>query len=375
MAGLTSKERLLRLLRREAIDRVPISPRIFRNVIFEFLGTKSVDIVEGAVTYCKHYGFDIIDWNCTPPIEEFDIEGPNWHPMTRQEVSGDTTYEIVTVKTPGGNLQRTYATTVTGPWEVETALVEYPIKTERDFDLICEFQPPAVALDTGSVTRAMRLIGDDGIVSPSVHGPFNILVYYYRKLEDLLLDIRLNPRFYHRMMEHFTKRHLAYLDQLAATGAPLFDIGANVANSKLVSAKFWVENMLPYENVFADYVQSRGATAQLHNCGYAAGHLDVYRQLHHRAWGYLAPPPHGDTDLAAAIAKLPRDMILWGHVDQIDFLRQATPAQIDARVSQIMDIIKPRGNYILGTTDYLEVNTPPENLRALVAAGVKYGHY
>ncbi len=375
MAGLTSKERLLRLLRGEAIDRVPISPRVFRNVVFEFFGAKEVDVVEGAVAYCRHFGFDIIDWNCMPAIEEFAIEGPNWHPSTRRETSGDTTYDIVTVTTPGGVLQRTHATTVTGPWEVETALVEYPIKTERDFDLVCEYQPPAVTLDTASITRGIQLIGDDGIVSPSLHGPFNILVYYYRKLDDLLLDIRLNPKFYHRMMEHFTLRHQAYLDQLLATGAPLFDIGANVANSKLVSAKFWVENMLPYENVFADYVQSRGAVAQLHNCGYAAGHLDVYPQLHHRAWGYLAPPPHGDTDLEVAIRKLPRDMILWGHVDQIDFLRQATPAQIDERVRHIMELVKPRGNYILGTTDYLEVNTPPENLRAFVEAGVKYGHY
>ena len=38
-------------------------------------------------------------------------------------------------------------------------------------------------------------------------------------------------------------------------------------------------------------------------------------------------------------------------------------------------VAKERGNFILGTSDYLEINTPPENLRAFVEAGHKYGRY
>ncbi len=75
------------------------------------------------------------------------------------------------------------------------------------------------------------------------------------------------------------------------------------------------------------------------------------------------------------LEKVPESLILWGHIDQIDFLREATPAEIDEQVKFICETMKPRGNYILGTTDYLEINIPKENIHALVEAGHKYGTF
>ena len=153
----------------------------------------------------------------------------------------------------------------------------------------------------------------------------------------------------------------------------MFEIGANVANSKLVSTEFWLDNFLPYENRYVDFIQDQGVLGVFHNCGYAAGHLHAYHHLHHRMWGYMTPPPHGDTDLAEAVATLPQNLLLWGNIDQIDFLRQATPQEVEENVRQVIEIVKPRGNFILGSSDNLETGTPHENIRALVAAGRKYG--
>ena len=120
MNELTSRERVLRLLRGEPIDRMPVAPRVFRNVVFEFLQRSDVDVVEGTAEYCRHFGFDIIDWSCTPPYEDLNIEGPNWTPVVTQETKANTTYDIVTVKTPGGELRRVFSTTQTG---METEIV------------------------------------------------------------------------------------------------------------------------------------------------------------------------------------------------------------------------------------------------------------
>jgi len=372
---LTSRERVLRLLQGQPIDRMPVAPRVFQNVVFEFLQRTDVDVVEGTAKYCRHFGFDIIDWSCTPPYEDLNIEGPNWTPVIAQETKGNTRYDIVTVKTPGGELRRVFSTTQTGKWEIETALTEYPIKTERDFELFVEYQPPVPPLDTTILQRAKQIIADDGIVNPSVHGPFNTLVYCYRKLDDLLTDIVVNPEFYQRMIEYFMARVMKYTQQIIDAGVPLIDIGANVANAKLVSPAFWVKHMLPYENRFVDFIQDQGVVGLLHQCGYAANHLDVYPMLHHQGWGYLTPAPHGDTVLEEALRKVPTHWILWGNLDQIDFLRKATPQEVSERVRQVATAVKARGNFILGTSDYLEVNTPSENLRAFVEAGHKYGSY
>ena len=370
----TSRERLLRLLRGESVDRIPVSPRVYQNVVFEFFGSRDVDVTEGAIQYARHFGFDIMDWTCSPRLEDFNIEGPNWKPCVETKTSGSTTYTSVTVETPGGDLRRVSAVTQTGQWEEEEAITEFPIKTERDFELMVEFQPTG-QLDTSSITRAAELIGDDGIVNPSVSGPFNLLVGRYRRLDAVLMDIIANPGFYHRMMEHFLSRHMRDTQQLVDAGPPLLDIGANIANSKVVSARMWENEILPYENRFVDFVQDQGAAGLLHNCGHAAGHLDIYPQLHHRGWGYLTPPPYGDVFLEEAVEKLPQTMILWGNLDQIDFLRQATPREVDERVRQVIETVKPRGNFLLGTTDYLEVDTPAVNIHALVEAGHRYGRY
>lgn len=381
MKNLTSRQRYLKMFRGEKIDRIPICPRVFQNVVFEHFNTKDFKdaYLDKIAAYYREYNFDIIDWNCTPiphfELTEFEKEGPQWKVTVSEEFKGSTRHTITTIQTPKGVLRRVLGTSVTGPWEEEVALVEYPIKTERDFDLIAEFMPPPYKPDCSSIKKMKRLIGDDGITSPSFHGPFNILGYCYRKPDDLLLDPLLYNDWYHRMMDFFLKRILHYTQHYIDAGADMLDFGTNIAGGTTVSPEFLVEHILPYENKLADFAQTQGVVTLYHNCGFAANHLGIYNQLHHRMWGYLAPKPHGDVVLEDVIRKVPREMILWGHIDQIDFLRQATPRQIEERVKYCCETMKPRGNYILGTTDYLEVNTPPENIRALVDAGLKYGQY
>jgi len=381
MKELKAKERYLRMFRGESIDRIPVCPRVFENVVFEYNKTRNLGdkYLEKIIEYYRLFGFDIIDWNCTPSphfeMTDFTMEGPNWKPKIVEEQHGKTKHIIMTVETPKGTLRRVQAISKISPWADESALIEYPIKTEKDFDILAEFMPPPYKLDLSSINKVIKLIGDDGIASPSCHGPFNIIAYCYRRLDDLLLDPLMSPDFYHRMMEYFTNRIMEYTRQMLTTEAPFYDIGTNIAGGIVVSPSFLVEHVLPYDNRLADMIQKKGNIALYHNCGYAANHLCVYDKLHHRAWGYLAPKPHGDTDLDEAIRILPKNMILWGHVDQIDFLRKATPKEIDQRVKWICEKMKPRGNYILGTTDYLETETPVENIRAFVEAGHKHGRY
>ena len=300
---LTARERYMRLFRGEPIDRIPVCPRVHENVVFEYNKTKDLQgqYLERVIDYFKVFDFDIIDWNCSPrphfEMQDFITEGPNWHPEIRTEESGGTKNDIVTVNTPKGQLRRIQSTTVISEWEVESAIVEYPIKSRKDFDLIVEFMPEPFQIDTSSIKKAKELIGDDGIVSPSFHGSFNILGYCYRNLENLLMDVTVAPDFYHQMMEYFTNRICSYAQQIIDAGIELVDVGSNMANGIVVSPDYLVEHILPYENRLVDFIQKQGVLALYHNCGHAKNHLDVYNQLHHKAWGYLAPQPHGDVVL------------------------------------------------------------------------------
>lgn len=381
MKELNARERYLRLFRGEPIDRIPVCPRVFENVVKEHFQTNDIEerYEELIFEYYKIFGFDIIDWNCTPrphfELQEFSREGPGWKPRISEERQGNTTRRITDIETPEGKLRQVTAVTPISEWEKEEAIVEYPIKTAADFDLFEEFMPPPFTIDLSSIHTMKELIGDLGIVSPSIHGPFNILAYCYRRADDLFLDPLTDPDLFHRMMNFFQDRIIEYMRQTMEAKPDMIDIGTNVANSRAVSPEFLVEHILPYENRLAEFIQGYGIPALYHNCGFAANHLQIYDQLTHKMWGYLAPAPHGDVVLEEVLDTVPQSLILWGHIDQIDYLRKATPAEIEGRVKYICELMKPRGNYILGTTDYLEIDTPRENIRALVEAGHKYGRF
>ena len=66
---------------------------------------------------------------------------------------------------------------------------------------------------------------------------------------------------------------------------------------------------------------------------------------------------------------------LLGTLDQVDFLKTATPAEVDARTRETLRLGKPGGRYIFSTSDYLEIDTPRENVVAMIEAARAEGRY
>jgi uroporphyrinogen-III decarboxylase len=80
-------------------------------------------------------------------------------------------------------------------------------------------------------------------------------------------------------------------------------------------------------------------------------------------------------ELDEALRVIRPDMILRGNIDQVEFLVKATPAEIKARVKDVLDKVRPRGNFILSTTDFFFDGCPYENIMAFADAGREYGVY
>ena len=68
-------------------------------------------------------------------------------------------------------------------------------------------------------------------------------------------------------------------------------------------------------------------------------------------------------------------MALRGNIDQVEFLRKATPQEVKSRVRDLINKVKPRGNWILCTSDFPFDDQPYENLHALTEAGMEFGVY
>jgi uroporphyrinogen-III decarboxylase len=389
---MNGRERLLKTFRREKVDRVPISPFLYCNAVYEFFGyepdidnfcdPEDFDVVEKCFEYCDHFGFDYLtflghvwDFYAWSTYRDMTVTRAwdNWDVTIADERKGSAKRRTITIRTPEGELNHIEDYRKLSPYMMVWATEEYLIKTKEDFEIFRKYCPPQDTMDCRMVARAKEAIGDRGLVFAGTQGAFNTL-NVFRKLDDIMMDPLLDEGFYREMIEFFLGWLIERVPKWVAAGADVIEIGANLAGGA-VGPNFFEKYVLDYEQRLLQEIHRAGVFTGYHNCGDAASIMHLYNQMDIDYWGYLTPPPFGDVDLDEALRVIRPDMVLRGNIDQVEFLRKATPEEITARVRDLLLKVKPRGNWILSTTDFWIDSVPYENIRAFAEAGLEYGQY
>ena len=176
------------------------------------------------------------------------------------------------------------------------------------------------------------------------------------------------------MMEYFLQRTIRRDRKMVEAGADIIEVAGHLVGS-MAGPRFAAAYVMEYERRLIQAVRDMGALVIFHNCGDAAKVMHLYNDLAINCWGYLTPPPLADVDLNEALRVMRSDMALRGNIDQVEFMRTATPAEVKQRVKEVLDKVKPRGNWILSTTDFFFDGTPYANIQAFADAGREYGRY
>jgi len=390
--AMTGRERLLKTFKHEEVDRVPISPFLYCNAIYEmfdyvpdmdwYWDPPDFDIVQKYVDYCDRFGFDVLHIFGSPfdVYAMFDFHDlsvfrawDNWDLTITDERRGNAKHRTVTIRTPEGDLRAIENFRQLSKYMVVFATDEHLIKSTQDFEIFRKYAPPADVMDLRMLARAKEATGEKGLVLCSTQGAFNTL-NAFRKLDYLMMDPLTDEGFYREMIEYFLSWAIKRIRKMSEYGPEVIEIGANLAGSG-VGPEFFTKYVFPYEKRLIEEIHAVGCFTEYHNCGDAAGIMHSYNDLGTDAWGYLTPPPYGDVDLDEALRVINPDMVLRGNIDQIDFMMNATPAQIKERVGDLLAKVKPRGNWILSTTDFWLDGMPRENIEAFVQAGLDYGQY
>jgi len=133
--------------------------------------------------------------------------------------------------------------------------------------------------------------------------------------------------------------------------------------------------VFPYEKRLIDAIHAQGAFTIYHNCGFARTLWPCYRELGMTVWETVAEPPQGDNELAAAKRELGDRICLSGNLDQLRFLKTATPEAVARKTREIMRIGKPGGRYLFACSDFLEKNTPIENVKVMLGTAIEGSVY
>jgi uroporphyrinogen decarboxylase len=221
--------------------------------------------------------------------------------------------------------------------------------------------------------RAHQAVGDKGLVNMCTHGAFNTL-NQFRKLEEVMMDPLTDEGFYRAMIEFLLEWQMTLYRKVIQAGSDSIEIGGNMATSG-VGPAFFRRYVMEYENRLAREIHAAGAFVVYHNCGDAQKIMHLYNDLDIDVWGYLTGPPFGDVLLEEVLRVIRNGMTLRGNIDQVEFLRSATPDQVTQRVRELLEQVKPRGNWILSTTDFPFDGQPYANLHALGDAGREFGRY
>lgn len=381
---MTGRERLLCVLNREIPDRVPVSFFLQEEYLSWFYPEREkVGRLKDAVDCARYYGFDVTTRE-NALIKPYWLRKsyPNWELDDKTWVEGEVFHRQSTITTPGGVLTQEEV----APYDPRTLAGfhfhtnDFFIKSSDDFEIFRKYFPEdndaGYREERREAARAARaIIGDTGVAAPwGTGGVFNQMAEC-RDMQELMMDPLLNPDFYNEMAEFFTRWLVRDYEKMCDTDYDALGIQGNIANGGLMGEDFFADHIQSYEQRIIDAVREGGKYSIYHNCGYAKNLYPCYREMKMDVWETVSPPPQGDNDLAEAKAFFGDSLILSGNLDQVDFLKKASPGEVSDKVGEIMEAGKPGGNFIFAASDFLEKDTPEENIRSAVETARTAGRY
>ncbi len=380
---MTSRERLLITMRGQQADRVPVAPFVQEEYLsFYYPQKPKVDRVIDAVEMATELDFDLMAKHCALQQPHFfRREYPNWKLQKTQWHSNGMLTRKLEIVTPS----RTMVQEETGPESgAATAGVRFmvtrPLLADTDdIDAFLKYLPAlddqdrSEMRDIAACWRA--IIGEQGVLAPwGFAGVFNFCADL-RGLDNLYTAPYEDESGYRALMDAIAVAMSDYCTALGETAIDCVGIQGHMAGGTTTGPNFFSRFVQSYEKRVIDAIHAGGKFSIYHNCGNAKSLYDNYRDLGMTVWETVSEPPRGDNRLIEAKAALGDSICLLGNLDQVDFLKVATPQEVAKKTTEIVQIGKPGGRYIFSTSDYLEKPTPRENVVAMIEAAKEAGRY
>ncbi|MBM3476126.1 MAG: hypothetical protein FJX75_22885 [Armatimonadetes bacterium] len=372
---MTGRERLLTTIRHQEPDRVPICPRIQfawldpdRRHRLEELYSPAIDPMEILSPRTPNY---LIGYPDDYDLPEVRVE------QTRYE---EGEYEVVerAFHTPAGRLSDR---TKIPPSGREYGMIPNPIKTEflvkgRDGLPALRYLLPEIKGDYSHVRARMEELGDRGLVMVNVMSELCHQAGDARGMENLMVDYYVNRPFLDELLGLFQERTLA--ETRAALEGGVEWIFANYYYNSLSagwSPAIFREVFVPHIRAQVGLIHSYGARVDYYDDGKLANSMEMIADCGVDVLETCTPPPVGDFDLRDAKARIGAKTTLKGYIDLLWVVKHGTPDLVERTVAEAMEIAKPGGGFIIGSSDSFREGTPPENMHTYFQSCLTYGVY
>lgn len=329
---MTGRERILRHLAGEPVDRLPVMPITMMFACAQ-IGARYRDyctdfrvMVEGQIRTAETFGLDYVNTMSDPAREAADC-GARVEYFDHQPVAIVESEALLTEKT-----------------RLTSLAVPDPLGGGRMHNGV----------------RALELYkqrtGGRWLIEGWVEGPI-AGASALRGINRLLLDFYDDPGFVRDLFAFVLEMELRFARAQIEAGADLIGIGDAAAS--LVGPALYEEFVWPAEKKLVEGIHALGGRTRLHICGNTRRILGGMGRLgcHIVDLDFLAP-------ISEARAQMGPRQVLLGNVDPVRVMRNGTPEEVTREVVRCRQQAGER--FIISAGCEIPRDTPEANLRAML---------
>jgi uroporphyrinogen decarboxylase len=363
---MTSKQRLLAALKREPLDRLPVTTH---HVMPFFLEKYMHGISNDA--FFDTFGLDPIRWiNAYRPDaarkQTYDPLHQAGYLEARRVVSDE--WKIIPEEIPDPQYKTTRYNFVTPKKTLTLVLqsnehtswvAERLLKEKSDVDIIAQYATPPMC-DVEAVNREAEAFGDKGIVRG-----FLVCFDVYGQpgcwqdaavlfgIENLILETVDDPEWVHTLLGVLRDRKMIYTQSLKGARYDLVEFGGGDASSTVISPKLFDQFVAPYDAPLIAKAHEVSQRVVYHTCGGMMPLLEQLADMKPDALETFTPPGMGgDTRLAEAKRRIGDRVCMIGGFDQFHYFKGCTPEETRRAVRKCFDEAGSGGGYILSPSDH-----------------------
>ena len=382
---MTGRERVLKAVRREIPDRVPIDlggnqtgiHRDAYKALIRHLGIRDEVTILDAVQQLARPAEAVLERFRVDTRYVFTGAAADWKGgiVTRTR-DGRTWHDLtdefgITWSMPGDGGQFMDLT--------HHPLAEVTIGDLRDYPFPRGDDPGRFA---GLRDRALRIRRETpyAVVS-GISGVVYEICWYLRGLERWFIDMQTQPQFCEALLDCTLKFWLdwfrAFLDE-AADVVDVIMIGDDLAaqHGPLFDPRFYRRVVQPRHRRLVQYIRSRTRAAiWYHTCGACT---DFIPDLIGNGIDILNPVQISASGMEPRALKerFGKQLAFWGGgIDTQKVLPFASPEEVAVHVRRNVGILKEGGGYVFNNVHNIQADVPPENVVAMFDAAYEAGFY
>ena len=200
-----------------------------------------------------------------------------------------------------------------------------------------------------------------------------------RGLEQLLVDLVVNPKFVEALMEKLLEFNLAGTERFLQEAGPYIQVYRTADDlatqgGLLMSPEMYRSQLKPYHRKYFDFVKSHTSAAILyHSCGNITDLIDDLAEIGVDAINPVQVSALPDT--AKLKSQFGHKMTFWGGIDTQHVLPRGSVSDVTDEVRRRIRDLAPGGGFVLSAVHSIQADVPPENILAMADAARKYGCY